>query len=203
MFLLWVIRRRLISVGIWKIAQLPSRPRWAQSAGLSEYPLLCSSKHCGQMAGCKFWRSSVESLGINYWSKKREERCGRYPFSKKFFSGTKRQTAVRTVNRHSCTQIMNCFYTTFTMKLLTLREHLSISLLLLKLSLSFCMMQDQKYCGTKGREWLGIWLWLLESLWVPSTWVGKVRNFLVFFILRVKTSERLLRMCCHLKSVTL
>ena len=51
-FLLWIVRWCLISVGIWKRAHSLSRPRCAQSAGLSEYPLLYSSECCGQMAGC-------------------------------------------------------------------------------------------------------------------------------------------------------
>jgi hypothetical protein len=64
----------------------------------------------------------VESLRINYWSKKREgERCGRYPFSKKSLAASRDDCGENSQQRHSCIQIMN-YYCTFTRKLLPLRK---------------------------------------------------------------------------------
>lgn len=79
-FLLWIVRWCLISVGIWKRAHSLSRPRCAQSAGLSEYPLLYSSECCGQMAGCTL----------------KEGKCGE--FEDKLLEQEERQREIRSIS---------------------------------------------------------------------------------------------------------
>lgn len=90
-FLLWIVRWCLISVGIWKRAHSLSRPRCAQSAGLSEYPLLYSSECCGQMAGCTLKEGKCGEFEDKLLEQEERQRYGRYPFSKKFFSGIKNE----------------------------------------------------------------------------------------------------------------
>jgi hypothetical protein len=104
----------LISVGIWKRAHSLSRPRFAQSAGLSEYPLLYSSKRCGQMAGCAVKEDKCGEFEdkLLEQEERERERYGRYPFSQKFFSGIKNECGEKSQQRHSCSQIMNCYCTT-------------------------------------------------------------------------------------------
>jgi hypothetical protein len=53
----------------------------------------------------------VESLRINYWSKKRDREIRSISFLKKFFSGIKNDCGEESQQRHSCAQIMNCYYT--------------------------------------------------------------------------------------------
>lgn len=79
-FLLWIVRWCLISVGIWKRAHSLSRPHCAQSAGLSEYPLLYSSECCGQMAGCTL----------------KEGKCGE--FEDKLLEQKERQREIRSIS---------------------------------------------------------------------------------------------------------
>lgn len=78
----------------------------------------------------------MESLRINYWSKKRKRKRDAVDIlSQRSSSAAPRDDCGENSQQR---QKMNCYYTTFSRKLLTLRKHLSICLLFFELTLSEC-----------------------------------------------------------------